>query len=124
MTNLSKFQAKLAALGADAAIISSSTGTRYLSGFSYTDGYLLISPEHAYLLADFRYIEDARASVNNFEIIMPDGDMLSELSLLLSTLGAATVAIEEDFVSCAQFDSWKQKFEKYRLLSSRLFRRI
>ena len=116
MTNLSKFQQQLAALGADAAIISSSTGTRYLSGFDYTDGFLLICPERAYLLADFRYIEDARATVSDFEIIMPEGDMLSELSLLLATEGAVKVAIEEDSVSCAQMDNWKQKFEKYELI--------
>jgi predicted phage-related endonuclease len=44
---------------ADAALISSSQNQFYLSDFHYHDGYLLIFPDEAYLLADFRYFEAA-----------------------------------------------------------------
>ena len=57
MTQLSRFQTALSATDADAAIISSELNIRYLCGFNFTDGYLLIFSNKAYLLTDFRYIE-------------------------------------------------------------------
>lgn len=111
MTPLARFQRALSELGADAAIISSELNIRYLCGFNYTDGYLLILPQKAYLLTDFRYIEAARKYVSDFEIIMPESDMLSELKLLLSINEVKTVGIEDAHVSCAQFKTWSKKFE-------------
>ena len=55
MTQLKRFQLAMSSLDADAALISSELNIRYLCGFDYTDGYLLIFPDRAYLLADFRY---------------------------------------------------------------------
>ncbi len=110
MTTLSRFQNELSHIDADAAIISSEINIRYLCGFDYTDGFLFILPDKAYLLADFRYIEAARKSVNDFEIIMPDTDMLSELMLLMSVNDIKTVAIEDAEVSCSMFSKWQKKF--------------
>ena len=84
MTQLSRFQTALGTTDADAAIISSELNIRYLCGFNYSDGYLLILPDKAYLLADFRYIEAARAAVTEFEVIRPDSDMLTELKFLMN----------------------------------------
>ena len=63
MTPLKKLQQALPTLNVEGAIISSELNQRYLSGFDYTDGYLLVTPEHAYLLADFRYTEAAQAEI-------------------------------------------------------------
>ncbi|MBO5203510.1 MAG: aminopeptidase P family protein [Clostridia bacterium] len=109
MTQLSRFQSALASTDADAAIISSELNIRYLCGFDYTDGYLLIFPHKAYLLADFRYIEAARACVKDFEVIMPDCDMLTALYELLRQGGALTVSIEDASLSCAQFTKMSEK---------------
>ncbi len=111
MTQLKRFQNELGTMGADCALISSELNIRYLCGFDYTDGYLLIFPDRAYLLADFRYIEAARASVTDFEMIMPESDMLSEIKLLLRINGARTVAIEDAHVSCADFTRLTEKLD-------------
>ena len=87
MTQLTRFQDSLKRTDADCAIISSELNIRYLCGFDYTDGYLLIFPEKAYLLCDFRYIEAARAAVTEFEIVMPDDGMLSGLCQLIKQNG-------------------------------------
>ena len=54
-------------------LISSPINQRYISGLDYTDGYILILERRAYLLADFRYIEVARACADAeiFEVVMP-----------------------------------------------------
>ena len=103
MTQLKRFQEAMSSLDADAAIISSQLNIRYLSGFDYTDGYLLILPHRAYLLADFRYIEAARSAVSDFEVLIPEGDMLSELKLLLAINGAKVIAVEDAHLSLAAY---------------------
>ena len=52
MTRLQKFQAKFCDM-AGAALITSPQNQFYLSGVQYDDGYLLVLPDTAYLLADF-----------------------------------------------------------------------
>ena len=117
MTQLSRFQTALGTTDADAAIISSELNIRYLCGFNYSDGYLLILPDKAYLLADFRYIEAARAAVTEFEVIRPDSDMLTELKFLMNLNQVSTVAIENASLSCADFAKFKEKFESIQLVT-------
>ncbi len=111
MTQLKNFQNALVSLGADAALISSELNIRYLSDFDYTDGYLLVLPERAYLLADFRYIEAARASVKDFEIVLAGRGMLDEIKLLLAINDVKVLAIEDAHVSCAQYKRLTETFE-------------
>ena len=87
MTQLQRFQNTLKESEFDAAIISSELNQRYISGFNYTDGYILIGREKAFLLTDFRYIEAANTEVKDFEILMPSGSMLSTLFELIGEYG-------------------------------------
>ena len=104
MTKLDRFFEELARTEYDAALISSQINQRYISGFKYTSGYILITRKKAYLLADFRYIEAARNSLagTKFEVIMPEGGMLSELSCLLEENGIKSLMIEDEAVSFAE----------------------
>ena len=64
MTHLERLRAALANDGRfDALIITSEINQRYLTGFNYTDGLVLVTEKRACLLADFRYIEAAKAAL-------------------------------------------------------------
>lgn len=108
MSALQEFTKKLSKVEADGAIISSQLNIRYLCGFDYTDGYLVIFPDAAYLLADFRYIEAARKKVRGFDIIMPKSTMLSEIHELLSKHGAKAVLIEDGSVTLSEFSKMRE----------------
>ena len=58
MTSIQKLQAFLPDQ-TTAALITSEVNARYFTGFSFTDGAVLITKDDAYLLCDFRYIEAA-----------------------------------------------------------------
>lgn len=109
MTQLKRFQDALAKSNFDCAIISSELNQRYLSDFDYTDGYILISPDKAYMLTDFRYIEAARASVKDFEVIIPSAPMLKALAELVSNEKYNRIAVEESSLSCEQFERIKKE---------------
>ncbi len=103
MSHLTNLQARMKAGEVEAVLVSSEINQRYLTGLNYTDGYVLVLPEAAYLLADFRYIEVARATANpaEIEVIMPEGGMLSCVADLLAGHGVRRLAYEEESVSCA-----------------------
>ena len=108
MTALKRFQDALAQSEADCAIISSEENQRYLSGFRYTDGYLLITHTHAFLLADFRYIEAAQEEADPaFTVLRPKGTMEEALKELTLEHGLCRPAIEESTLSCASLQTLK-----------------
>ncbi len=92
-------------------LISSEINQRYLSGFAYTDGYIVVLSDKAYLLADFRYIEAARARVSakDFEVVMPEGGMLSEIALLCAIEKIGKIYIEDGTLSCAMLEKLREK---------------
>lgn len=111
MTQLKRFQQALKKGDADAALVSSEINQRYLSDFDYSDGYIVISPTEAYLFTDSRYIEAARASVTDFEIIKPDGGMLDAVASLFADKGYKKVIFEESSLSVASLESFKAKIK-------------
>ena len=112
MSRLTNFKAKMAEAGFDAAVISSAVNQRYMTNFDYTDGYVLITKNSSYVLADFRYIEAARATVDSseYEIIMPEGSMLICLASLLDSNECKTVAFEDVTLSVSDLERMKKAF--------------
>ena len=99
---LTKLRDRLISSSDEAVLVSSEENQRYVSGFHYSDGYILVCREHAYLLADFRYVEAARMKVSaeNFNVIMPDNTMIAEIGLLCATEGIKKVYLEDETLSC------------------------
>lgn len=107
MTNLERTQA---ALDSDAAYINDEKTIRWLSGFSYTDGFLFITRDTAYLICDSRYIEAARQySPAGFSVIMPDGRMSDKLSELMKKHSVKSLGIEDERLFCHAFETLKKQ---------------
>ena len=115
---IQKLQAEMAKKGFDALVVTSEINQRYLTGFAYTDGYVLITKDKNYLLTDFRYIEAAKATVDAelFEIIMPKGGMLDEMAAKLDACDANITAVEEATLSLASYERLKIKFKNTDLV--------
>ncbi len=112
MTQLQRIQNTLTSGKLDAIIVSSELNIRYLSDLNYTDGYLLVGKDRAYLLADFRYIEVAKNTVKNFDVIMPEHGMLACLAELIGENKWTKVGIEESSVSCSDFARFESVMPK------------
>ena len=84
----------------EAVIVTSEINQRYLTGFAFTDGYVVVTPKKSWLVTDFRYVEAAEAAVDGaeFEVITPRG-MLKTIAELLSGEGVKSVALEEETLS-------------------------
>ncbi len=64
----------------DSLLVTNLLNVRYLTGFTGTNGACLVSAEERLFLTDFRYVEQAREQVPDFERIDAGRDMLGDLA--------------------------------------------
>ena len=64
----------------DSLLVTNLLNVRYLAGFTGTNGACLVSAEERLFLTDFRYVEQAREQVPDFERIDAGRDMLGDLA--------------------------------------------
>ena len=103
MTQLQRFQKTLTEKNIEGVLFSSAENQYYLSGFDFSDGYVLVTQKNAYLLCDFRYIEAARETVKELTVIRPETSMRIELSALCKENSITELLIEEDNLTYGSF---------------------
>jgi Xaa-Pro aminopeptidase len=96
---LRKLRTSIAEKGLDALLLSQPENIRYLSGFTGSSGWLLISGKNAILATDFRYVEQAKGESPDFEIIQTKQELRDWLPGLVSDLGWHRLGFEANFVS-------------------------
>ena len=92
MSHLSKFQAALSEAGFDAAIVSDHLNQRYLSGFDFEDGLVLVTKGQSYLITDFRYVEAAKAQNEEKPANGADDALAAEIMAQIEARAAAKKA--------------------------------
>ncbi len=88
-----------------AVLVSQSENRRYLSGFTGSAGFLLISQDRALLATDFRYVEQAQAEAASFEIVRIQGPTSKWFPPLLSDIDVQKCGFEGKDLS---FATWKE----------------
>ncbi len=117
MNNIQKLKAQLSC----AALIQNPKNRRYLSGFSSSDGILLISGK-AYLILDFRYAEAARIKQKDgiippeIEIILAQKGLLDIAYDIISENKEKKLAFEDDYISFKTYGILKNKFSGIELI--------
>ena len=99
MSRLQRLRQSLAQQELDVLIVSQSENRYYLSGFTGSAGWLLISASNAFLAVDFRYVEQAKKEASDFDVVHVKGDLANWLPRLTSDSGFKKVGFEADHVS-------------------------
>ena len=94
----------------DALLVTSELNQRYLTGLHYTDGYVIVGREHAWLLADFRYIEVARRHESDELTVIELKSRKGTLGDLLAEQRIARLGFEDTAVTCAELSTLKERF--------------
>ncbi len=87
----------------DTMLISCPANRRYLSGFTGSDGFLLVSRKQAILAVDFRYTEQARRQAPDFEVYQIYGGYTQWLPELVERLKVGRIGYEADDLSVSSF---------------------
>lgn len=107
---LENFRAKLKEKGIDAAIIAKSPNYFYLSGFTGSFAYLVITRDDAVLVTDFRYREQARLEAPLFEVMEYSDNIYSFLNGILKSKNIEILGFEEDYITYKKFKEFEEKF--------------
>lgn len=101
---------------ADCAVIRDDINRRYLTGMKSSAGTLVVFPEQAYLIIDFRYIEKAREVVKHCEVI-EQKESYAQLRELLERHHAQCIAVEARSMTLQELSVFEKKLEGYSFLT-------
>ena len=97
--------------GLDAIFISQPDNIRYLSGFTGSSGWLLISNRNAILATDFRYVEQAEKESPDFEIIQVKQQLHDWLPGIVTDFRWHKLGFEANYIS---YDSYYKVDEEIK----------
>jgi len=113
---VSRVREQLERRGADALIIASDVNRRYVSGFTGTAGYVVVTGSGSYLLTDFRYMTQAPQQAEGFKVVEHAPDFMETARELLAADGVKRLGFEQDHVTFADYTGWKEKLEGIELV--------
>lgn len=104
-------------VNADCAMITSDVNRRYFTGMKSSAGILLVFPSKAYLIIDFRYIEKARETVKNAEVIEMEKPN-EQIAELLKKHNAVSMAVESEKMTVKTLNKYNDFFKDIEIDSS------
>ena len=113
---LQKLRKKLIENELDAILVSQPENRRYLSGFTGSAGYLIISDDSAILATDFRYIEQAESQAPEFTIFRISGGFSEWLPDIVHSLRAKRLGFEANDLTFATYRQLSEAREGIQLL--------
>ena len=103
----------------ESVLITSDVNRRYFTGMKSSAGTILAFRDKAYLIIDFRYIEKARASVKNAEVIEQKA-LCSQIIQLLKEHSASSMAIESHTMTVSELSKFKKAIPNIEFVDSDL----
>lgn len=117
-SRLEKVRAALAERQLDGLLVEKPENRAYLSGFTGSAGSLLITQEKAYLMTDFRYVEQATAQAPAFEVVQPDSSFYAKLGELCTGAQARRLGFEADYITVANFRLLGEHLKEQEMVSA------
>lgn len=118
MQHLAKGRAFLNKHNIPCLLVQKKDNIMYLSGFTGSAGVLILTPEQAFLITDFRYIEQAEQEAKDCKIIRHGKNINETIAEVLSPY--PEVAVESDIVTIEQFEKYKAAMPHKKWLASKI----
>lgn len=110
-TNLERLRAYLAASQPilDGLFITKPENRSYLSGFTGSFGYLLITPAEAVLFTDGRYVQQAAAQASGWRVVRLQRPFENSVIPELKRLAVKQLGFESDHLTYGDYTNWQEK---------------
>jgi Xaa-Pro aminopeptidase len=117
-SRLAKLRSALAERQLDALLVVKPENRRYLSGFTGSNGWLLISSSHAYLITDFRYTEQAAAQAPAFTVVKPEASHHALIAQYCQEWQVGRLGLEADFIDVDEFRRYQDALGSVELVGA------
>lgn len=91
---ISRLSAKLAPDDLDALLITNPENVRYLSGFTGSSGFVLVTESTSHFITDFRYKTQASQEIQGLEIVILKKTLIDEISRMAEEIALRRLGIE------------------------------
>lgn len=100
----------------EAVLITGEVNRRYLTGFTGSSGYVLITMQKAWLLTDFRYLTQAAEQAPGYEIVDHGASVTGTLKALLAQEKIDRLGFEEDHIVFATYRTYERELNPVALV--------
>lgn len=111
-----QLRVKLQEQGLSAMLVASPINRRYLTGFTGSAGYVLITRDQSYLLTDFRYMTQAPEQAIGFQVVEHGPKLMDTVKELLASEGITSLGFEQEHVTYAVFTSYTEQLKPVSLV--------
>ncbi|WP_026475860.1 M24 family metallopeptidase [Alkaliphilus transvaalensis] len=115
MTRINQVRNLLQERNLDGILLYKPENRRYISNFTGSAGYVIITKDRAIFVTDFRYTEQATAQCQGFEII--ENSIPNGITDVLNDLGINKLGVEEDYVTYGQYQDFSKKLPNVEFVS-------
>ncbi|KWX70781.1 M24 family metallopeptidase [Paenibacillus jilunlii] len=112
---VSKLRKVLQEQGLDAILITSGINRRYLSGFTGSSGYVLVTGDDSYLLTDFRYMTQAAEQVTGLKVVQHGPKFIDTVRELLQGANVR-IGFEQDDVTFSAYSAYAAALQPAELV--------
>ncbi len=108
---LAKLRERLTANNCDAFFSLAPPPNQYLTGFRGSTSAVVVTADHAHFLCDFRYAEQARESITEYEVEVVEGSLHRRAGALLTELGAHAAAFEPAYLLVSEHNAVSEAYQ-------------
>ena len=102
----------------DGMLVAHGPNRRYLTGFTGSAGYALIAREHAVLLADFRYMDQAAAQAPAFEVVRHAASAAATIAEQAARLGIRRLGVEARHLTMSALRTLREAIGSVELVAT------
>jgi Xaa-Pro aminopeptidase len=106
---MEKLRKEMAKNGFDAALITKRENYMYMSGFTGTSAFLIITQKDAVLVTDFRYDEQATRQAPFYEVVKYQGSITAALEEQIKSRNIRVLGFEESAVTYERYAAFKER---------------
>lgn len=100
---IEKLRLKMRERELDAVFVNSLENRYYFSNFRGSSGVLLITKESAFLLTDFRYVDQANEDASLYEVVDHNRDLILHVKSIVEKSNVKTLGIEYESLPVEEF---------------------
>jgi len=113
---IKKLREELGKSGLNFFIVTNIRNCCYLTGFTGSEGVVLITPTLVYLIVDFRYFEQAQEETKHVKILKREGALYLLLADILKKYKNEKIGFESDSITFKQHKEVKKSLPQNRLV--------
>jgi len=115
VNRLQRLRSKLEEKELEAIVIAQPENRYYLSGFTGSDGWLLITNRDSLIAVDFRYLERAKKETINWEVVQIKGKITDWLPEIVSNMRLREIGFEADYTPVSLYNQLVEMVKEKQL---------